>query len=187
MYGRCAMSRIGKKPVIIPEGVEVTISGNTVTAKGSLGENSFTFKSPIVVKREENTLVVTRPDDEPVNRCLHGTTRSVLENLVLGVKEGFSKTLIIEGVGYRFQIQGSKVVVSAGFSKPFEVNLPKGVKAENKNPNNPNELTITGFDKQVVGQIASEIREIRKPEPYLGKGIRYSNEIIRRKEGKVAK
>ncbi len=181
------MSRLGRKPIMIPEGVTVTITGNTVTAKGPMGENSFTFRSPIKVELKDNQLVVTRPDNEIFNRSLHGTTRSVLNNLVVGVKEGFIKTLITEGVGYHFQLANDKISVFAGYAKPFELKYPKGIKIENRNPNNPNEITIVGYDRQVVGQFASEIRAVRKPEPYLGKGIRYSDEIIRRKVGKVAK
>lgn len=180
------MSRIGKKPIAIPEGVEVSITDNIIKVKGKHGEETFTFSPLMQVTVENNEIIVTRPDDSIKARALHGTTRARIANLVQGTSEKFSKKLVIEGVGYRFQLQGNKLIVNAGYSNPQERIVPEGLTIEMKNPSASPEITISGCNKQQVGQFAAEIRQIRLPEPYNGKGIRYGNEIIRRKEGKKA-
>ena len=179
------MSRIGNKLIAVPAGVSIEVAeGNLVTVKGPKGELSFKFNNEMTIAVEGSTCVVKRPNDTKAMKMSHGTTRALLNNMIVGVSEGFKKELIIEGVGYRAALQGSKLTVSAGYSHPVELEVPAGVKVEL--PKNTN-IIITGIDKQVVGQFAAVIREIRKPEPYLGKGIRYSDEHVRRKEGKTAK
>ena len=179
------MSRIGNKLINIPAGVTVAVAeGNLVTVKGPKGELKAKFNSELTISVEGTTLVVKRPNDTKEIKTIHGTTRALLNNMVVGVSEGFKKTLEINGVGYRAQMQGKKLIVSAGYSHNVEMDVPEGLKVEL--PKNT-QIIISGIDKQVVGQFAAEIRDIRKPEPYKGKGIKYDYEVIRRKEGKTAK
>ena len=179
------MSRIGKLPISVPNGVEVTIDGNTVTAKGPKGEDTHTFSSMMSVsKNDAGEIVVERPNDEREARSLHGLTRTLINNMLIGVSEGYSKTLELVGVGYRAALKGTSLELSLGFSHPVKVEQPEGIKFEC-----PDQTTIiiSGTDKQQVGQVAADIRKFHKPEPYKGKGIRYKGEHIRRKEGKTAK
>ena len=179
------MSRIGREPIAVPAGVTITIAdGNNVTVKGPLGELNQTFSTNITITQEGNTLLVTRPNDEKQNRALHGLTRTLLNNMIVGVTEGFKKELEINGVGYRAQMQGKTLVVNLGYSHNVEMNAPEGVTIEVPNPNS---VIISGADNQVVGQFAAEVREKRPPEPYKGKGIKYIDERIIRKEGKAGK
>ncbi|UKI50567.1 MAG: 50S ribosomal protein L6 [Clostridium sp.] len=179
------MSRIGNKHIAIPAGVSVNVAeDNFVTVKGPKGELSFKFNHEMTIEVEGSTCVVKRPNDDKQTKMLHGTTRAVLHNMIVGVSEGFKKQLEIEGVGYRAALQGKKLVLSAGYSHPVELEVPAGITVEL--PKNTI-IIISGTDKQAVGQFAAVIRETRKPEPYLGKGIRYSDEHVRRKEGKTAK
>ena len=178
------MSRIGRAPIVLPAGVEVKVDGQHVTVKGPKGELSMNAAPSIKVEVSEGVVHVSRPDDTKENRSLHGLTRSLVHNMVIGVSEGFKKTLEINGVGYRAALQGGKLVVSAGYSHTVDMEIPAGLKVEL--PKNT-QIVISGIDKQLVGQFAAEIREIRKPEPYKGKGIKYDYEHIRRKEGKTAK
>jgi large subunit ribosomal protein L6 len=179
------MSRIGNRILTIPAGVEVNVEGNKVTVKGPKGTLNYTFRNNVEVKVEDGKVAVTRKDDSKVSKQLHGTTNSNINNMLIGVSEGFKKELEINGVGYRFQLQGNKVVVSAGYSHPVEKVAPEGVKMEMPEKSQT-ELIISGYDKQAVSEFAANIREIRKPEPYKGKGIKYKDEHIRRKEGKKA-
>ena len=179
------MSRIGNRVLTIPAGVEVNVDGNTITVKGSKGTLNYTFSNNVNVKVEDGKITVTRKDDSKVSKQLHGTTNSNINNMLVGVSEGFKKELEINGVGYRFQLQGNKVVVSAGYSHTVEMVAPEGVKMEMPEKSQT-ELIISGYDKQAVSEFAANIREIRKPEPYKGKGIKYKDEHIRRKEGKKA-
>jgi large subunit ribosomal protein L6 len=181
------MSRVGKNPVIIPDSVKVSREADgTLLVKGPLGELRYRPEDSVVVEIKENEIIVTRSSDERVPRSMHGLTRSLIQNMVTGVKEAYTKRLEIHGVGYRAQVQGkNKVVLSLGFSHPIEFNLPEGVEIK-QDEENKNELIISGIDKQKVGQAAAEIREFRKPEPYKGKGIRYKDEYVRRKAGKTA-
>jgi large subunit ribosomal protein L6 len=179
------MSRIGKMPIPVPSGVEVTISGNHVTVKGPKGQLSHDAPESMTVAREGDDLVVTRPDDERENRALHGLTRSLVANMVTGVSEGFVRELEIVGVGYRAAASGPRrLEIQAGYSHPVFVDAPDGIEFEVPAPTR---ITVRGFDKQLVGQVAADIRKIRKPEPYKGKGIRYVDEQVRRKAGKSAK
>ncbi len=179
------MSRIGNKAISIPAGVTVNVAeGNVVTVKGPKGELTATFNSELEIKVEAGTAEVKRPNDTKLCKMMHGTTRALLHNMIVGVSDGFSKTIEINGVGYRAQMQGNKLVLSAGYSHPVEMAVPAGLKVEL--PKNT-VIVISGADKQAVGQFAAEIREVRKPEPYKGKGFKYSTEHIRRKEGKTAK
>ncbi|MCI9183235.1 MAG: 50S ribosomal protein L6 [Acholeplasmatales bacterium] len=179
------MSRIGNKAITLPAGVTVDVQArNFVNVKGPKGELSFQFNSELEIATEGSECVVKRPNDTKTMKMMHGTTRALLHNMVVGVSDGFKKVLEINGVGYRAALQGNKVVVSAGYSHPVELEIPKGLKVEL--PKNT-QIIISGIDKQLVGQFAAEIREVRKPEPYKGKGIKYSDEHIRRKEGKTAK
>ena len=179
------MSRIGRAPIAIPAGVNVTIAdGNVVTVKGPLGELTQKFASVLTIAQEGDTLTVTRSNDEKENRALHGLTRTLLNNMVVGVKDGFSKKLEIVGVGYRVEKQGSKIVLGLGYSHPVVFEEKDGVKFEV--PDNAT-IIVKGIDKQAVGQVAAVIRSKRPPEPYLGKGIKYSGERIRRKAGKTGK
>ena len=177
------MSRIGKKPVMIPEGVTVTIENSTVTVKGPKGELTNTFHSDMAISLEDNNVVVERPSDSKFHKTFHGTTRALINNMVVGVSEGFKKDLVIKGVGYRAALQGNTLVLNAGYSHPVELEIPEGITVEVPKPVN---VSVSGIDKEVVGEFAANIRAVRKPEPYLGKGIRYSDEQIRRKEGKTA-
>ena len=179
------MSRIGNKLINIPAGVTVAVAeGNLVTVKGPKRELKAKFNSELTISVEGTKVVVKRPNDTKEIKTIHGTTRALLNNMVVGVSEGFKKTLEINGVGYRAQMQGKKLIVSAGYSHNVEMDVPEGLKVEL--PKNT-QIIISGIDKQVVGQFAAEIRDIRKPEPYKGKGIKYDYEVIRRKEGKTAK
>lgn len=178
------MSRIGRKPIEVPSGVEVTIDGSTVTAKGPKGELTRTFHPDMAITMEEGTIVVTRPTDGRQHRSLHGLTRTLIANMVTGVSEGFSKNLEIVGVGYRAALNGKDLEMQLGFSHPVLVKAEEGITFEVPAPN---KITVLGIDKQRVGQVASEIRDWRRPEPYKGKGIRYQGEYVRRKLGKTAK
>ncbi|WP_313290595.1 50S ribosomal protein L6 [Exiguobacterium sp.] len=178
------MSRIGKKPVVIPAGVTVTVENNTVTVKGPKGELSREFSPAMAINVEGNELTVTRPNDEKANRTIHGTTRALIANMVEGVSNGFAKTLDIQGVGYRAQKQGNKIVLNLGYSHPIEYTPEQGIEVED--PTNT-QLIVRGISKERVGHVAALIRSYRQPEPYKGKGIRYSDEVVRRKEGKTGK
>jgi large subunit ribosomal protein L6 len=179
------MSRIGKQPILIPNGVDVTIADDHVTVKGPKGTLEHTIVGDVTIARDGDALVVTRADDARQNRSLHGLTRSLVSNMVVGVSEGFTKELEIVGVGYRAQAAGPNALeMQLGFSHPVRFNAPEGITFEVPSPTR---ITVRGFDKQVVGQVAADIRKIRKPEPYKGKGIRYAGERIIRKAGKSAK
>lgn len=178
------MSRIGLKPIEIPEGVEVKLDGNKVSVKGPKGELSKEIHQDIVVKMEGNVITIERSSDLKEHRSLHGTSRTMIANMVEGVTKGFEKSLEITGVGYRAQKQGNKLVVNAGYSHPVEIDPIEGIEIDV--PKNT-ELTVKGIDKELVGAVAANIRAIRPPEPYKGKGIRYVGEYVRRKEGKTAK
>ena len=177
------MSRIGNRKIVIPEGVTVTVDNNVVTVKGPKGELSLEINRDITVTVNENELTVSRPNDLKIMKSLHGTTNANIKNMIVGVSEGYKSELEIVGVGYRFQVQGSKVNVNAGYSHPVVVDVPGDLKVEQVNAT---EIAISGIDKQKVSEFAANIRKIRKPEPYKGKGIRYKGEHIRRKEGKKA-
>ncbi len=179
------MSRIGKNPIPVPSGVDVSIDGSNVSVKGPKGQLTWSMPADLVIGRDGDQLLVTRPDDERRHRALHGMTRSLVANMVVGVSEGFSKELEIVGVGYRAQAQGpSKLELQVGFSHSVPVEAPEGVTFEVPAPNR---IIVSGIDKQLVGQVAADIRKIRKPEPYKGKGIRYAGERVLRKAGKSAK
>ncbi|WP_099222911.1 50S ribosomal protein L6 [Listeria costaricensis] len=178
------MSRIGKKPITIPAGVTVTLDGSTATVKGPKGELVKEFNPEISINIEGSEINVTRPSDNKNHRALHGTTRAVLNNMIVGVSEGYEKTLELVGVGYRAQKQGSKLVLNVGYSHPVEFEAPKGVEIEV--PANT-KIIVKGFNKEHVGELAANIRAVRPPEPYKGKGIRYEGEYVRRKEGKTGK
>ncbi len=181
------MSRIGKKPIAIPEKVTVAINGQEVTVKGPKGELQIEIHPNMNVKQEDGSLVVERPTDERQDRSLHGLTRALLANMVTGVSEGFQRSLIVEGVGYTGEIRGKDLVMKLGFSHEIVVNPPDENTTFEVEGRNPATVRVKGIDKQVVGQVAANIRELRPPEPYLGKGVRYSDEIIRRKAGKTGK
>ena len=178
------MSRIGKKPVAIPAGVEVKLDGNHISVKGPKGTLALDFNSEISVEVQGAEIVVTRPSDDKTHRSLHGLTRTLISNMVTGVTEGYSKTLEVNGVGYRAQKQGNNLVMNLGYSHQVIVPEVEGIKIEVPSAN---QVVISGADKQLVGQFAAEVRAKRPPEPYKGKGIKYSDEHIRRKEGKAAK
>ncbi|WP_455675422.1 50S ribosomal protein L6 [Pradoshia sp.] len=178
------MSRVGRKPVEIPAGVTVTLNGKTVTVKGPKGELTRTFHSDIEVKVEDNNVVVSRPTDEKLHRSLHGTTRAIISNMIEGVSKGFERNLELIGVGYRAQKQGKKLVLNVGYSHPVEIEPEEGLEIEV--PANT-KISIKGTDKERVGALAANIRDVRPPEPYKGKGIRYEGEQVRRKEGKTGK
>ena len=179
------MSRIGRQPIAVPAGVTVTIAeGNVVTVKGPLGELTRTFNENITIAKEGDNLVVSRPNDEKENRALHGLSRTLLNNMVVGVKDGFAKKLEIVGVGYRVEKQGAKIVLGLGYSHPVIFEEKDGIKFECPDSNT---IIVKGIDKQAVGQVAAVIRSKRPPEPYLGKGVKYSGERIRRKAGKTGK
>lgn len=178
------MSRIGNRKINIPEGVTVTVNDNVVTVKGPKGELTNSFNKDMKIDVNENILTITRPNDLKTTKSLHGTTNALIENMIIGVSEGYKKELEIVGVGYRFNVQGNKINVNAGFSHPVEVIVPNDLKAEQVSTT---EIAISGIDKQKVSEFAANIRKLRKPEPYKGKGIRFKGEHIRRKEGKKAK
>ncbi len=179
------MSRIGKSPVLVPGGVDVTISGQQVTVKGPKGQLERQLPDPITVRREDDALVVERPNEERRTRAMHGLTRSLVANMVAGVTDGFEKHLDIVGVGYRAIAQGDrKLELALGFSHPVHVEAPEGITFEVPGPTH---IIVRGIDKETVGQVAANIRKIRKPEPYKGKGVRYRDEHVVRKAGKTAK
>ena len=178
------MSRIGRKPIAIPAGVDVKVDGATVTVKGPKGTLTQTFNSRISVKVEGSEILVTRPTDDKEDRSLHGLTRTLVNNMVIGVTEGYSKNLEVNGVGYRVQKQGSNLVMNLGYSHQVIMSEVDGITIDVPSPN---AIVISGPDKQKVGQFAAEVREKRPPEPYKGKGIKYADEHIRRKEGKAGK
>lgn len=177
------MSRIGNRKINIPEGVTVAIDNNVVTVKGPKGELTNSFNKDMKIDVNENILTITRPNDLKTTKSLHGTTNALIENMIIGVSEGYKKELEIVGVGYRFNVQGNKINVNAGFSHPVEVIVPSDLKAEQVSTT---EIAISGIDKQKVSEFAANIRKLRRPEPYKGKGIRFKGEHIRRKEGKKA-
>ena len=178
------MSRIGRMPVTIPSGVDVTINGREVTVTGPKGKLSVEVAEPIEVSQSGGVITVTRPNDEGNVRALHGLSRSLVANMVTGVTEGYRKTLEIVGVGYRVQARGSNLEFSLGFSHPVTVSPPEGITLRVETPTR---LVVEGIDKQQVGEVAANIRKLRKPDPYKGKGLRYSGEHIRRKVGKAGK
>lgn len=178
------MSRIGNKHIPLPAGVTVTVEGNLITVKGPKGQLELVKNPDISVNVEENNVVVTRPTDDKEHRSLHGTTRALVHNMVVGVSEGYEKVLEIVGVGYRAQLQGNTLVLNLGYSHPVNMELPKGISVTCPSAT---EVHVLGCDKQVVGEFAAEIRKVRGPEPYKGKGVHYKGEHIRRKEGKKAK
>lgn len=178
------MSRIGNKKVTLPAGVSLTNEGNKVTVKGPKGELTTQFNTNMVFEVEGNVVTIKRPDDTKEMKTIHGTTRANFANMVVGVSEGFKKQLDIIGVGYRAQLQGNKLIISAGYSHDVEFEVPADLKVEVVKGTT---LIVSGIDNQVVGQFAAKIRAVRKPEPYHGKGIRYTDEHVRRKEGKTAK
>lgn len=178
------MSRIGNKPIEIPAGVDVTVDGSTVTVKGPKGTLTRTVHRNITVTKDGAVINVTRPNDDKMNKSLHGLTRTLIANMVEGVSKGYSKELEVNGVGYRAQKQGKELVLGVGFS--HYVNIPE-IDGITIDVPSPNKIVVSGPDKQKVGQFAAEIREVRPPEPYKGKGIKYVDEVIRRKEGKAAK
>jgi len=177
------MSRIGKKPVPLPKGVDVTIDGTTVKVKGPKGELTHTFPAGMKIRNENGEILVERPTEEKTDRALHGLTRALIANMVQGVSEGFKKTLEIVGVGYKAEKKGKNLVVSVGYSHPVEYPEPAGITLSAPAPTT---IVVEGIDKQKVGQVAAELRQFRKPEPYKGKGIRYQGEQVRRKAGKTA-
>lgn len=178
------MSRIGRLPIDIPTGVDIKVDGSAVTVKGPKGELQLTVASPIEVKLEDNQIVVSRPDDERESRSLHGLTRTLIANNIVGVTEGYSKGLEIVGTGYRVQQNGSSLEFALGFSHPVTVDPPAGITFT---VDGNTKLTVHGIDKQAVGEVAANIRKLRKPEPYKGKGVRYAGEVVRRKAGKSGK
>jgi len=175
------MSRIGKLPIAIPSGVEVKKTGNSIQVKGPLGSLSMTVPERITLEVVDNTVVLTRPSDHRDDRSKHGLTRALVANMVTGVSKGFEKKLIVDGVGYRVSTKGDILVLNIGFSHPVEFAMPKGLTVSVVK----NEISIKGIDKQAVGQAAANIRDLRRVEPYKGKGIRYADEHVRRKVGKV--
>ena len=176
------MSRIGREPITVPAGVTVNVDGNVVTVKGPKGELTREINPVITVKADGAVINVTRPDDEKLSRSLHGLTRTLINNMVIGVTEGYSKELEVNGVGYRAAKEGNKLVLTIGYSHPVNVEEIDGIKIDVPNPN---AIVISGIDKQLVGQFAADVRKRRPPEPYKGKGIKYKDEVIRRKEGKT--
>ena len=179
------MSRIGKLPITVPGGVTITVGdGNTVTVKGPKGTLTENLSPAMELVQENGVLTVKRPSDSKEHRALHGLTRSLVHNMVVGVTEGFSKNLEINGVGYRAQMQGTKLVLNLGYSHPVEITPPSGISFECPSPN---KVIVKGISKQQVGQVAADIRKWRKPEPYKGKGIKYDYETVRRKVGKTGK
>ncbi len=177
------MSRIGRKPIQVPSGVSVTINGNEIKIKGPKGELGISYHPNISVSFNDNIIEVTRPDDLKENRALHGLTRALIQNMIKGVTEEYKKILDIVGVGYKAELKGNNLLLSIGYSHPIYFIPPAGIKLETPTPT---QIIVSGIDKQLVGQVASKIRSFRKPEPYKGKGIKYSTEVIRRKAGKTA-
>jgi len=178
------MSRIGRAPIQVPAGVEVKINGNVIEVKGPKGQLTRELHPEMKVELSDGIIVVTRPSDEKAHRSLHGLTRTLIANMVTGVTEGFTRNLEIVGVGYRAAKQGSKLVLSVGYSQPVEIEPAPGIEIEVPTPTR---ISVKGIDKELVGQTAANIRDVRRPEPYLGKGIRYEGERVRRKAGKAGK
>ena len=178
------MSRIGRLHIAVPSGVDVTIDGRTLTVKGPKGSLTRELHPDIAVSREDDRLVVTRPTEQKTHKQLHGLTRSLVNNMVVGVTDGYRKSLEITGVGYRAAKVGEKLQLNLGYSHPIEIAPPQGISFEVENPTH---LSVVGIDKELVGQVAAQVRSTRKPEPYKGKGVRYAGEYIRRKAGKAGK
>jgi large subunit ribosomal protein L6 len=178
------MSRIGRLPITVPSTVDVTIDGRTVTVKGPRGTLSRTLHPDMTVSREEATIVVTRPTEQKTHKQLHGLTRTLVNNMVVGVSDGYRKGLEIQGVGYRAALNGRKLQLNLGYSHPIEIDPPEGISFEVESPTR---LAVVGIDKELVGQVAAKVRSTRKPEPYKGKGVRYAGEQVRRKAGKAGK
>jgi len=176
------MSRIGKRPIAIPAGVEVTLDGNDVRVKGPKGELSRRLHRDVIVRREDGEIVVERPSDQPEHRSLHGLSRTLVANMVEGVTTGFTKVLEIVGVGYRAETKPFGLTLALGYSHPIDYKAPEGITLRAVNPTT---VEVSGTDKEVVGQVAAEIRSLRPPEPYKGKGVKYQGEVIRRKAGKA--
>jgi large subunit ribosomal protein L6 len=179
------MSRVGKNPINIPDGVDVKIQDNLITVKGPKGELKWTFPAGIKVSMENKSIVVERPSDTKQFKSLHGTTRSIIANMVTGTSVGYKKVLEINGIGYRAQVQGKKITFTLGYSHPVEFDLPEGISAQVDKKQT--QLTIEGIDKQLVGQVAANIRALRPPDIYKGKGIRYAGEVLKLKVGKAGK
>ncbi|OGW36992.1 MAG: 50S ribosomal protein L6 [Nitrospirae bacterium GWD2_57_9] len=179
------MSRVGKKPIEMPAGVEAKLETGKVTVKGPLGEISQVVNPKLTIKKENNKLLVERPSDQKIYREMHGLTRNLIANMVHGVSKGYEKTLEISGVGFKAQAQGANLMLTLGFSHPIVYPIPKGIKATVDTKQT--QITLKGVDKQLIGQIAANLRSLKKPEPYKGKGIKYSTEVIQRKEGKAGK
>jgi large subunit ribosomal protein L6 len=178
------MSRIGRLPIAVPATVDVTIDGRTLTVKGPKGSLTRSLHPDMILSREESQLVVTRPTEQKTHKQLHGLTRTLVNNMVVGVTDGYRKGLEITGVGYRAALNGRKLQLNLGYSHPIEIDPPDGISFEVETPTR---LAVVGIDKELVGQIAAKVRSTRKPEPYKGKGVRYSGEVIRRKAGKAGK
>ncbi len=178
------MSRIGRQPIPVPAGVTASIDGSVITVKGPKGTLNLTVAEPIVVAQEDGNLVVTRPNDERASRALHGLTRTLVSNMVTGVTQGYEKGLEIVGTGYRVAAKGTDLEFQLGFSHPVVVKAPEGISFQ---VDSPIKFKVIGIDKQQVGEVAANIRKIRKPEPYKGKGVRYEGEVVRRKAGKAGK
>jgi len=178
------MSRIGKKPIPVPNGIDIEIQGNVVQVKGAKGQMKKEFHGDMLIKLTDGNIVVERPSESRLHRSLHGLTRTLIANMIEGVSKGFEKALELNGVGYRAQKQGNKLVLNVGFSHPVEVDVVEGVEIEVPAQN---KIVVKGIDKELVGAVAAKIRAIRKPEPYKGKGIKYQDEYIRRKSGKTGK
>jgi large subunit ribosomal protein L6 len=176
------MSRIGRKPIPVPAGVDIDIQGNTVRVKGPKGELSRTLHRDVVVRRQDGEVLVERPSDAPEHRALHGLSRTLVANMVEGVTAGFTKTLEIVGVGYRAETKPFGLTLALGYSHPIDYKAPEGITLRAVNPTT---VEVSGTDKEVVGQVAAEIRSLRPPEPYKGKGVKYQGEVIRRKAGKA--
>ena len=177
------MSRIGKRILNVPNGVELTIENSNVAVKGKLGQLSFQFSPLIKITYENNEVKTERLNEEKTTKQLHGTTNALIHNMIIGVSKGYKKEIEIKGVGYKATLMGNKIEIVAGYSHPIQIDIPVGLKAELPKPTN---IIISGIDKQRVGEFAANIRKIRRPSPYSGKGIMYKGEIIRRKEGKTA-
>jgi len=178
------MSRVGKMPIVLPKGVEVQIQGVEVRVKGPKGELIRQLHREMTVEQADGQLLVSRPSEEPRHRAMHGLTRTLVNNMVTGVSEGFSKVLEMQGVGYRAQTQGKDLVLAIGFSHPVRVSPPEGIEFEVEGTSR---IVVRGINKELVGQVAADVRKIRPPEPYKGKGIRYAGEYVRRKAGKAGK
>lgn len=179
------MSRIGRMPVVLPEGVDVKIKGSYVHVKGPKGEMEHTFPEEMKISLDDGTIIVERPSDEQKHRALHGMTRALINNMVVGVSSGYEKVLEINGVGYRAEVQGDNLVLNVGYSHPVIIEPPEGIRFEVDA--RTRQIVVKGYDKQAVGQVAADVRKVRPPEPYKGKGIKYLDERIRRKAGKAGK